>query len=138
MSSALFFGPRESFPASVIRSHLDGHEEVGQGADPVPVLLPDPGDGFGSPWVGDQSGQQLQLGGRGVGAAPSYAFLLSGDHRRGYFRDREPSAQPEGLVVVVEEYGAAIRISLKAVQEELAEFVGPTARGCRRAAASPP
>jgi hypothetical protein len=51
--------------------------------------------------------------------------LLLGDHRGGGLADRQTSAQPVGLVVVIDQHGATVFVAVQAVQRQAEDVFGP-------------
>lgn len=102
----------------------DGHEEVGQGVHPGPVVGGDVHERFGALRVGLGARQELQAGLVGGGEAFADALLLAADGRGGLGSDRQASAKPVCLVVVVDQDIGAVRILLQAVVGEGVDLVG--------------
>src|SRR6266568_879270 len=106
-----------------------GQQQRRQAVDPdaVPFAHARVVDGPGAAGVLSARGQQLQLGDRGAGEPLAYLLLLPGDQRGGGLGDREATAGPVALVVVVDEHGVAVAVTGQAVPGQVADVVGAAA-----------
>lgn len=111
--------------APPVSFHDDVDVEVGQSVEPgaVPLgeqVLADRLDAVG---IAHLRGQQRQVLRGCVREAPSHALLLLGDQRGGRRGDGQAPAKAVGLVVVVDEDGLAVLISIEAVPAQIADLL---------------